>query len=76
MIVGGQVRGTTPARLSLPRGTEAIAIDLQRDGYELTTERVIPEVDQRLVVNLRPRITRPPPRAAPSASAKSDYEKL
>jgi len=77
VFVGGEVRGTTPARLTLPRATEAIAIELRKDGFELATERVVPEVDQRLVVNLRPRVTpRPLPRAAPSASAKANYEKL
>jgi serine/threonine protein kinase len=85
LIVGGKEQGVTPSELRLPRSDASIDIEVRRDGFEPSRQSVMPQMDQRLVINLaarKPQAAPPekravppkPPRPAPSAT--SGYDKL
>ncbi len=71
--VGETDRGPTPQKLALDRGAEPVALELRLEGYEPLSERVTPDVDQRLALSLKPALRgRPPARpTAPPASSAS-----
>ena len=50
--IGGATSGRTPVRVELPRGTDAVAIELHKDGFIVAHETVVPDQDQRLSVRL------------------------
>jgi serine/threonine-protein kinase len=71
VFVGGTERGLSPLDVRIDRGTEAVVLEIKRDGYQTISEPVVPDVDQRLRLTLIPTPTvgaAPPPK--PSASAK------
>ncbi len=67
IFVAGAKAGTSPLDLKLPKGTEAIGVEIRHAGYQTVKERVVPDVNQRLKINL----TRDsaPAHAAPGATA-------
>jgi serine/threonine-protein kinase len=69
VVVGGDVRGVTPTTLMLERGATPVDIELRADGHVTTSERLIPDVDQRLRVTLE---VEPPPIAPPIAEEEED----
>jgi serine/threonine-protein kinase len=73
VFVGGTDRGLSPLDVRIDRGTEAVVLEIKRDGYQTLSEPVVPDVDQRLRLTLVPTTpavgaAAPPPK--PSASAK------
>lgn len=58
--LSGVERGRTPVDVEVPRGGEAIVIVLERGGYEMLKERVVPDVDQRLRLVMKPQSRRAP----------------
>jgi hypothetical protein len=65
----GEHEGTTPLDLQVPRGDTPVEISLVLPGYHPLTEKVLPNVDQRLrlVMIRRPsqgRPAKPPPTAS------------
>jgi serine/threonine-protein kinase len=69
VVVGGDVRGVTPTTLMLDRSATPIDIELRADGRVTSTERLIPDVDQRLRVTLE---EEPPPIAPPVAEEEEE----
>jgi serine/threonine-protein kinase len=65
VVVDGREAGTTPASIELPRGAEAVALEVSSAGYLTLSERVVPDADQHLILQLQP----VPPPAASSAAA-------
>ena len=62
----GQLRGTTPLELTLPRGSAVQSLVVARAGYRELSETLVPDTDQRLrlVLEARPQ----PRRSAPVRS--------
>ncbi len=54
VLVAGEERGVTPLALSLPSGTEAVEVGIELEGHESLLERITPDVNQRLRVQLVP----------------------
>lgn len=52
VIIGGQKRGETPLELALPRGDASLEVKIVKAGWKDATERVTPDVNQRLRVML------------------------
>ncbi|MBW2524905.1 MAG: serine/threonine protein kinase [Deltaproteobacteria bacterium] len=69
VTVAGKGHGKTPTEITLPRGAEAVEVVLERRGYERLVERVVPNVDTRLQLALKPQ--RRVPASAPTAKAGS-----
>ena len=72
--VAGEDAGRTPAALSLDRGDTALPVRLSLDGYRTLDLDIVPDVDQRLRLSLRPeprprRRTTPEPATPPGAMA-------
>lgn len=66
--VAGEDKGTSPLDLRLPRSTQAVAIDVVRDGFKPARESLVPDVDQRLKLTLvAAPVAGPTPAAAPQA---------
>lgn len=67
IFVAGAKAGLSPLDLKLPKGTEAIGVEIRHAGYQTVKERVVPDVNQRLKITL----TRDsaPAHAAPGATA-------
>jgi serine/threonine-protein kinase len=80
VMVAGRDAGTTPADVSIPQGTAPVSIEIRRDGFEVLSERLIPDVDQRLVMTLHPRPKQRPISTSsapkPSEPRPPDYIKL
>ena len=74
--IDGKDAGTTPLDLRLPRGAEPVALLIQRAGYEPLAQSVVPDADQKLLLDLRPR-TAPLHKAAsaPTTSAPEPFTK-
>jgi serine/threonine protein kinase len=69
VFVAGEAepRGKTPMQVPLPRGSEAIKIELRLKGYKSDTAMVTPDSDQTLQVKL---VVAPPERPAAPAGSK------
>jgi hypothetical protein len=52
ITVGGEARGVTPLALAIPQGTEPIEVTLDLAGYRTITERITPDMNQRVRVVL------------------------
>jgi serine/threonine-protein kinase len=52
VLVGEEAKGITPLPLTLPKGNEPVPITLKLEGYEDATDKVTPDVDQRIRVPL------------------------
>jgi serine/threonine-protein kinase len=52
VVLGEEDKGKTPLELALPRGNEALALTIRKTGWKDATERVTPDVNQRLRVML------------------------
>jgi hypothetical protein len=66
VLVGGVERGRTPIDVELPRGITPMIAEIQHEGFEPLQQRLVPDVDQRLVLTLD-RATSTAPSAAPVA---------
>jgi serine/threonine protein kinase len=73
VIVAGEVRGVTPLGVELDRSAREVDISLELEGHAREVLHVVPEMDQRLVVQLdavEPEVAAPevgpadPPRAS------------
>jgi eukaryotic-like serine/threonine-protein kinase len=53
VTVAGEAHGITPADVSIARGSEAVELVIARDGYQERVEHVVPDVDQRISIELR-----------------------
>ena len=63
----GEARGVTPLDIQVPRGTAPIVIELRSPGFGPTTQSVVPDADQKLLLALPPlRGTRPLTRTSPT----------
>ncbi len=69
VVVDGEVRGVTPTTLVLDRRATPVDVELRAEGYITGTERLIPDVDQRLRVTLAPA---PPPIALTEGEAEEE----
>ncbi len=58
VMIDGESRGVTPTTIVLERGADPVDVELHAEGHLVTTERLIPDVDQRLRVTLE---EEPPP---------------
>jgi hypothetical protein len=78
VFIDGELRGTTPFQLGLPRGDRALDVRFSLDGYRDATEHITPDVNQRVRVQLvrgphprrivrtpRPTPVAPPPHPRP-----------
>ena len=66
LLADGSDRGVTPLDLHVPRGTAPLVLELRSPGFAPTTQPVIPDADQKLLLALQPaRGTRVPPRPPP-----------
>jgi eukaryotic-like serine/threonine-protein kinase len=54
VFVGGSDMGATPVDVRLPRGRDAVALEIRKTGYATVAEKVVPDEDQRLVLTLSP----------------------
>jgi hypothetical protein len=72
VFVGGTDRGLSPIDVRVDRSSQAVAIEIKRDGYQTLTDSVVPDVDQRMRLTLIPIpvAVGAPPAPRPSASAK------
>jgi serine/threonine-protein kinase len=52
--VAGEDRGETPIELHLPRGEDAVNVELRRTGYAPIVQAVVPDADQKIIVGLSP----------------------
>jgi serine/threonine protein kinase len=53
VLVAGEAAGTTPIDLSLARGSESVEIVIRREGYQERVEQIVPDVEQRISLELR-----------------------
>ena len=52
ILVAGTKKGVSPLDLKLPKGHEAVTIEIRRAGFQTLKERVVPDVNQRLKLTL------------------------
>jgi hypothetical protein len=71
IVVDGRDYGITPAKVRLPRGSQPVAIGLSHDGFAPLKDEVVPNVDQRLVLQLQAMPSARTPRPRQSASDKA-----
>jgi len=71
VLADGVPRGATPVDVHLARGSAAVSIELRATGFAPTTQTIIPDADQKLVLALSPVGTRrrTPATAKPRTSA-------
>jgi serine/threonine-protein kinase len=78
VVVDGSERGVTPVELRIARGDQAVGLELRRAGFVTVKQSLVPDADQRVLLDLQPRTpdrrpagpSRPPSApAAPSSSA-------
>jgi eukaryotic-like serine/threonine-protein kinase len=50
--INGEKKGKSPLELKLPKSSEEIVIEIQHPGYVTMKERVVPDVNQRLKLQL------------------------
>ncbi len=66
VLVDGEPRGVSPSKVTIDRSARAKTIEFRLAGHRSSTQSLVPDVDQKLVVNLVPL-----PTATPSATASS-----
>jgi eukaryotic-like serine/threonine-protein kinase len=52
VLVADQLQGTTPLELELPKGPRPLELKIRKQGFRDASERVVPDVNQRLRVML------------------------
>lgn len=52
VFVGGADRGPAPLDVKLARGAAPVEIELRREGYAPLREKIVPDVDQRMRLNM------------------------
>jgi serine/threonine-protein kinase len=67
--VGGSPQGESPIDLHLARGDEPVAIELERRGYQVVSQAVVPDADQKLILALQP-LSGPAPPARPRPAGR------
>jgi len=73
--LGGESEGTTPLDLQVPRGDAPVELSLLLPGHHVLTEKVVPNVDQRLrLVMIRRQSTGRPAKPAPTASGYRRFD--
>ena len=65
ILVDGKGRGRSPVAIVLPRGKQPVSLEVRRRGFVTLRQMVSPDIDQRVVLDLRPGGGRPS--AAPTA---------
>jgi serine/threonine protein kinase len=82
--VGGEDRGRTPLDIRLPRGDSALDVQLRRPGYAVVAQAIVPNADQRLLLELDPvapsrarsvRASLPMPSPPPATAGSSPWTK-
>ena len=68
VFVSGTDRDLSPLDVRVERGPVAVVIEIKRDGYQVLSESVVPDVDQRLRLTLL--VSQGGGPARPAASAK------
>jgi hypothetical protein len=79
ILVGGTVMGVSPMDLKLPKNTEPVDVEIRRAGYQTLTERVVPDMDQRLRLSLIASAVAPappPPTPRPAPSSQGPYHRF
>ncbi len=86
VVVGGHDKGESPLELRLAKGTEAIPIELRRQGYTTVAQQLVPDSDQKLVVGLTPvpvrgrpaarPVTKSAPASAPTTSGSAGFRRF
>ncbi|MEZ4223503.1 MAG: serine/threonine-protein kinase [Polyangiaceae bacterium] len=71
IFVDGELRGKTPAKISLQHATQAVRIEVAMAGYASEARSIVPEKDVSLAVNLKPT---PRSAGAPKPAPKPKYE--
>ncbi len=74
VVVAGDDRGVTPMKLLLEKSDTEVTVDLVLDGYETKSEKLVPNVDQRVSLSLSREALKPFVRktaAPPSATASA-----
>jgi serine/threonine-protein kinase len=69
VLTDGTERGITPVDLRLARGATPVLLELRRAGFAPTTQSVVPDTDQKLVLSLLPASRRSGPRPGPTGAA-------
>jgi hypothetical protein len=64
VYIDGRAYGDTPTTVELPRADKPLMVEIRRPGHVTSSQRVVPSVDQRIVVVLEPL---PAPTSTPSA---------
>ncbi len=52
LYMNGRPKGETPVLLELERGTAPVRIELKRSGYAVLTDKIVPDMDQRVRLTL------------------------
>lgn len=77
--IGGRDVGTTPLDLRIPRADAGVLLELHRDGYVSSTERIFTDHDQYLRIDLVPKtkVSRgsSPPAVAPISAKPNPWSK-
>jgi hypothetical protein len=78
VVLEGAVMGVTPVELSLEKKSEPVEVEIRRSGYQTVKERVVPDMNQRLRLNLVavPTAAPPAPARAPAPSATGPYHRF
>lgn len=82
VVVAGQDRGETPIDLLILRGSDAITLELHRQGYVTATQQIIPDSDQKVLVGLTPVVVhgrpaaRPGPKTHPTATGSAGFRRF
>ena len=69
VLTDGTERGLTPMDLRLARGATAVSLELRLAGFAPTTQVVVPDADQKLVLSLAPAGRRSGPRPGPTGAS-------
>jgi hypothetical protein len=70
VLADGAEIGVTPVDLHLARGATPVVLELRRTGFAATTQTIVPDADQKLLLSLQPAgRQRPGPKAGASAAA-------
>jgi hypothetical protein len=69
VLTEGVERGVTPLDLHLPRAAAPVVVELRSAGFAPTSQTVVPDTDQKLLLALQPLAKGQRPRQ-PSAASK------
>jgi serine/threonine-protein kinase len=59
ILIDGRASGRSPASITLPRGKSPVTLEVRRSGFVTARQTVAPDIDQRVVLDLRPSRGRP-----------------